>query len=126
MAARAHFHFDVPVLSPQDLAVGHRHVDTDADADTQSHPHPHPHSHSHLATHEHSVESKDVVYVDTQNSEPPSGQVSSRVALDLDGLLFYREPPSVDTPAHIVYAEPALRFRSRVEPPPERPPRAVI
>ena len=126
MAARAHFHFDAPVGSPQDLVVGnsHRYADTDNDADAGLHSHPH--SHPHLATHEHSVESNDVVYVDTQNSEPPSGQASNRVALDLDGLLLYREPPSVDWSARLVFAKLALRFRSRVEPPLERPPRVVI
>ena len=126
--ARVHFHLDCTLLQMHDQGDGHDHADTDADAAMQNHPHPHPHPHGHphLATHEHNVESNDVVYVDTQNSEPPSGQAFNRVALDLDGLLLHREPPSVDTPAHSIFAKLALRFRTRVEPPLERPPRDVI
>ncbi len=123
IAARAHFHLDATAGTLQDRVIGHSQADHDAD---EEHAHPHPHSHTHLATHEHDVESNDVVYVDNQNSEPPSGPAFNRVALDLDGLLLHRVPPLINAPTQLVFAEIALRFRSRIEPPLERPPRLVI
>ena len=130
-AARAHFHIITAVEKSrvtldhvyekpeQDPANG----DADADAETQSHPHPHAHGHSHPATHEHSSDRNDVVYADTNDSEPPSGQASHRIALDLDWLLLQMLQPSVDVPIHAAFAALVLRFRSRVVPPLERPPR---
>ena len=123
IAARTHFHLDSTLAQKQDTGEVQGHPQADTDADAQSHSHPHAHSHTHLATHEHAGERNDVVYVDTQNSELPSGHASKRVVLDLDGLLLRREPPSVDMQSHVVFAELALSFRSRIEPPLERPPR---
>ena len=121
LAARSHFHVASALVQKQDAGNAHGQVDTETDA--QSHPHPHPHSHAHLATHEHSAESQDVVYVDTQNSVPPSSQTSSRIALDIDGLLLHQDPPSVEPSTHLIFTQHSQRFRSRVEPPLERPPR---
>ena len=128
LAVRAHFHLNSALAqqSDQDDEHGHAPTETDGGTNRQSNHHHHPHSHTNLASHEHSSASTDVVYIDTQNSEPPSNPASNRVALELDGLLLHNVPPSIDAPAQPVFTELALRFRSRVEPPLERPPRVVI
>ncbi|MCY7388534.1 MAG: hypothetical protein LH481_10790 [Burkholderiales bacterium] len=125
IATRMHFHLATSSVQKQHAGEAHDPVktETDADAQTQTHSHPHAHSHPHIASHEHSVESDDVVYVDTQKSELPSGQATNRVALDLDGLLLHRYSPSVEPSTNLIFAEHTQRFRSRVEPPLERPPR---
>ena len=128
LAVRAHLHLDSALAQQSDQGDEHGHAATETYRGTnrQSNHHPHPHSHTHLASHEHSAASTGAVYIDTQNSEPPSGPASNRVAFELDGLLLHSVPPSIDASAQPVFAELALRFRSRVEPPLERPPRVVI
>ena len=120
---RTHFHVATATVEKQPADDAHGSVNTDTDAQSHTHPHPHAHSHSHLASHEHDVESNDVVYVDTHDSESPSGHTTNRVALDLDGILLHRDLPSVDTSTYLTFAGNTQRFRSRVEPPLERPPR---
>ena len=122
MSPRAHFHLST--THAHEHADGAAQRDTDRHADLEHH-HPHRHSHQKPATHDHAVDSRDVVYVDAHEHESTSGKAPNRVVLDLDGLLFHRNPPSTDTSDRVVFAERASRFRTRTEPPLERPPRVV-
>ena len=123
MSPRAHFHVATTVAHEHASDASHSDVDHDADLE---HHHPHPHSHVKPATHDHGVDSNDVVYVNTQEQASPLVQAFNRVALDLDGMLFHQKPPSTDTADRVVFTELALSFRTRTEPPLERPPRVVI
>lgn len=126
---------DVPSAESVDvLGLGHDGADHDEHLDEGRtahrefhHPAARTHAHSHLAAHDHDDEDKlAVVYVDDHSGKSlrDQGTATKRIALDVDGLWLTSPPLIAGKPAGAGFVVSAVSYRSHVELPPQRPPRA--
>ena len=126
-AQRAHFHLANSSTQVRDAVAADALIDPRILA-TLRPGHDHhgaAHSHSQLGFHQHDP-SSDVVYVDADDTRSVAGStpVLGRAALDIDAVWARDLIEIIALPTVVPIVEATQPFRSRIEPVPERPPRA--
>ena len=89
----------------------------------------HGHGHTQAAAHAHSgEEGRDMMLLAAHDADPPASAaaVLKRHLFDQDATWARSAAASAATPARVVAADPPPHPRSHVEPPLERPPRALV